>query len=181
MKQILFFGLRDDTASMLQLVESMVAVKYVRMGQFLQDRIETFNHGCEIPKLGIATAESAISCESFLVCEKTTAINLRPLRGTGSSTIFAVDQLENPDTITFTAGGIWNEDIVLHGRIATASESQASQYLIRRFHSTLRKTFVKMRAFFVGPKALTMLEGGKRLTISAQSPREFDLAAISGK
>ena len=34
-----------------------------------------------------------------------------------------------------------------------------------------------MKAFYVGPKALMLLEGGKRLAISAHSPREFDLVA----
>jgi hypothetical protein len=83
--------------------------------------------------------------------------------------------------VEFKPGGIWNEDVLLHGRIATASESQISQALMKRFQSAAKKTFSKVKAFYVGPKALVLLDSGKRLTISAQSPREFDLTPASVK
>jgi len=92
---------------------------------------------------------------------------------------FAIDQLKNPDTITFSPGGLWNNDILLHGRVATASQSKSSQALMKRFKAALQKTFVKVKAFYVGPQALMLLKNGQRLTISAQSPREFDLAIES--
>lgn len=175
MNQILFFGVREDILPMLQLVENGPPLKYARMGNFLRDevgnRLDVFNFGEEIPNLGMATAESAIACESFLVCDKGTPINLEAV---GTERI-CVDQLDNPDTVTFTPGGILNKDIVLHGRIATVSESPASQALMKRFQGAIKRTFSKVKAFHVGPKALALLQCGTRLTISAQSPREFDL------
>jgi hypothetical protein len=88
-----------------------------------------------------------------------------------------VDQLRNPDSVTFTPAGIWDDDVILHGRVATASDSEASQALMRRFHVAIKKGFAKVKAFYVGPQAMELLKAGKRLTIAAQSPREFDLAA----
>ncbi len=46
---------------------------------------------------------------------------------------------------------------------------------MKLFHGAVRKQFTKVRAFYVEPQALTWLYAGKRLTISDQSPREFDL------
>ena len=86
-----------------------------------------------------------------------------------------MDQLANPDTVTLTPGGVWTQDIVLYGRVATASDSKASQELMRRFACAIKKQFTKIRAFYVGPKARELLDKGKRLTIAAQSPRDFDL------
>ncbi|MGO8747256.1 MAG: hypothetical protein ACLQNE_14820 [Thermoguttaceae bacterium] len=179
MKHILFFALKEDLLALLELVESKGSLKYVLTGNFLADEIKdgptVFATGAAIPNLGKATAESAIACESFLVCEQETPINLDAVHGRTSKRV-CVDQLANPDTVTFTPGGVWNEDVVLHGRTATASESQISQVLMKRFQAAIKKAFTKVKAFYVGPKALTLLESGKRLTISAQSPREFDLA-----
>jgi len=88
---------------------------------------------------------------------------------------FSIDQLVNPDTITFTAGGLWNGEILLHGRFGTASESKSSQELLKRFGDAIATEFTKINAFYVGSNALELLKRGTRLTIAEQSPREFDL------
>ena len=178
MKQIHFFALKDDLLAMLELVESEGSLKYTPMGNFPKDEIKdglsVFGTGAGIPNLGKATAESAAACEAFLVSEPKTPINLEAVDASTGKRI-CVDQLVNPDTVTFTPGGVWNEDVVLNGRIATASDSQISQALMKRFHAAVKKAFSKVRAFYVGPKALVMLHSGKRLAGAVQSPREFDL------
>ena len=77
MKHILFFALKEDLLAMLAHVESKGSLKYVLMGNFLPDEIKdgpsVFSTGADLPNLGKATAESAIACESFLVCERRNA------------------------------------------------------------------------------------------------------------
>jgi hypothetical protein len=179
MKHVLLFALKDDLLPMLELVESKGALKYARMGNFarqeIKDGISVFDTGAGIPNLGKASADSTAACEAFLVCEGDTPVNLRNVQGER----VCVDQLANPDSVEFRPGGIWNEDVVLHGRIATVSDSEISKALMKRFQAAVKKTFSKVKAFYVGPKALALLESGKRLTISAQSPREFDLTPAS--
>jgi hypothetical protein len=173
-KQILFFALQEDILSVLEIVETGGPIKYARMGgQF--DTLKTFNAGAEIPQLGRASSDSSISCESFLVAHRETPIQLRFLEKVNNRQRFAVDQLLNPDTIALTPGGLWDEETVLNGRAATVSESQRSEDLMKRFQAAIKKNFRKIKTFYVGPQAYTLLEQGKRLTISAQSPREFDL------
>ena len=75
----------------------------------------------------------------------------------------------------FRPGGQWNDDVVIHGRIATASETHGSQNLMKRFQAAVKRAFSKVRAYFVGQQALQLLENGKRLTMSVHSPREYDL------
>jgi hypothetical protein len=175
MKRILFFATKEDILLILNAVEQKGPLRYVRMDHFTNPVYESFARGAEIPNLGKASAASAISCDSFLISESTVTTQVRPIKTAAGVERFCVDQLVNPDTVTFTPGGIWNEDILLHGRIATVSESQASQELMKRFRIALNKDFTKIKSFLVGPKALTLLKAGKRLTISAQSPQDFDL------
>lgn len=89
--------------------------------------------------------------------------------------MFSIDQLANPDSVTFTAGGKWDNDVLLHGRIATASDSDISKELMKLFNLVIRKQFKKVGAYWVGPAAYVFLEAGWRLTLSAHSPRDFDL------
>jgi hypothetical protein len=179
MKHLQFYTLRGDILGVLERVESNGMLKYTRTGHFpkstANDAVDIFNTGASIPNLGRASAASAVACESFLVSEPDTPINFRNLKGRNIDRI-SVDQLLNPDSVMFTPGGLWNEDVVLHGRVATASESQISQLLMRRFQEALRERFTKIGLFYVGPGALKLFEAGKRLTIAVQSPPNCDLA-----
>jgi len=99
------------------------------------------------------------------------------IRRSDGSELFAIDQLANPDSVTFTAGGKWDKDVLLHGRVATASDSEIAKELMKLFNLVISKQFKKVRAYWVGPAAYAFLEAGGRLTASAQSPRDFDLIA----
>jgi hypothetical protein len=189
-----FYATKNDLLPVTERVESAVPVKYVRFGNVTKLPPESFNCAAQIPNLGIASHPSAVVCEKFLLCDSQTIIkprqlktlteedvarsiiaDKRPLRALIGLNRFAIDQLLNPDTITFTPGGIWNEDILLHGGIGTASDSKTSQALMKRFKAAIRKTFIKIQAFYVGPQALELLKSGKRLTMAAQSPPEYNL------
>jgi hypothetical protein len=183
-KQILFFGLKEDLLQMLELVESEVSLTFVRMGNFLEhdinDAMRKFETGAALPNLGKASADSSAACDAFLVSQRECRIKMRRIRTCGADRV-CIDQVENPNTIEFKPAGLWNDKIVLHGRIATVSESRSSQALMTQFETAIKKTFCKIKAFYVGPKALEFLKTGKRLTISVQSPPEFDLTFVKVK
>jgi hypothetical protein len=178
MKQLLFFALKEDILPLLEDVERKAPIKYVRTGQFSTAEYESFVHATEMPNLGTASADTSSSSETFLVTGCAVPINVRPVKLATGAEHYCIDQLVNPDSVAFTPGGIWDRDIVLCGRVATVSESVLSQELMKRFNSTLRKQFRKIKAFWVGPQAHVLLDAGKRLTISAQSPRSFDLTTV---
>jgi hypothetical protein len=173
-----FFGTKEDLLPVFELVESKSRLRYVLTGNFLERElaggVKVFESGTQLPNLGRATAECGSSCDSFLVCEAETAINLRCFQGNDGNRV-CIDQLVNPDTVVFNPGGMWGEDVLLNGRVATVSNSPVAQALMRRFRGAIRKTFKNIRAFYVGPAALAMLASGKRLTGAIQSPPEFDL------
>jgi|SRR6266850_2938469 len=177
MRQILFFAVKDDLTPVLKAVEQGGSLKYALMRDYDTSHYPSFRQGSDIPNLGYATSDSAQSCDSFLVAESSVSLNVRPIDLAAEvHRRFSMDQLLNPDTVTFTPGGLRNDDVVLHGRVATVSKSVRAQQLMKRFHSAFKEHYKKVKAFYVGPNAFDFLESGKRLTISVQSPREFDLA-----
>jgi hypothetical protein len=174
MKQIHFFALAEDLLPVLETVERGRLLKYIPMGQSPVEDCQKFSHGAEIPNLGKASTDSASSCQAYLVSEGETPINIRPIL-VGGVMKYAVDQLLNPNTVTFTPAGLWGEDVVLNGRVATTSDNVEAQQLMKRFNSAFKKRFRRVRAFLVGPAAYVLLTEGKRLTASVQSPSEYDL------
>ena len=176
MKQILFFASRNDIIAVLDRFDATGAVKYVPSGTISSPSCSGFDKGSSIPNLGTASNASAINSQTFLICTSDTEISLRPLADNDCRIRFAVDQLQNPDTIVFSPGGLWNNNILLSGRAGTVSQSRLSQDLMKRFQRALKADFQKVRAFYVGPEAMESLKNGQRLTTAAQSPPEFDLS-----
>jgi hypothetical protein len=175
MKNILFYAVQEDLQALLETVDVQGQLKYTPMGNFLksdvEDGISIFNAGADIPNLGTATADSSAACESFLVSEG--SVNLRQAGKNGERV--CVDQLINPDSVEFKPGGLWNENVVIQGRIATASQSQISQALMKRFQVAVKRVFSKVGSYYVGTRAFALLREGKRLTVAVQSPPECDL------
>lgn len=175
MKQIFFYATREDLLPILESVESSRLLKYARTGRYLRAKPQVYLSGASIPEIGTANNDSSIGCESYLILDQSTDIDVRQVQQTDGTTSYHVDQLVNPDSVVITAGGIRTPDVYLHGRVATASDSPQSQDLIKLFAPAFRKQFRKIRAFWVGSHALRQLEGGARLTMAVSSPSEFDL------
>lgn len=178
MKQIQFFAVRDDILLVLESVERDGPLQYVRTGNQLSQDFETFLRGTDIPNLGVADRETGSVCKAFLVTKATLPITVQSMKGASGVQRYLMDQLLNPDTVTFTPAGMWEEDIILQGVVGTASDSTISQELMKKFNSAFRKSFSKVQGRFVGPQASALFNAGKRLTIAAQSPREFDLTTV---
>jgi hypothetical protein len=84
--------------------------------------------------------------------------------------------LINPDSITFSHSGFFSPEILLYGRVGTASDSAVAKKLCRVFSSAIAKEFDRVKAFWVAPQANELLRKGCWLTIGAHSPKEYDLA-----
>ncbi len=181
MRHIHFFTLKEDILPVLEAVERHEPLQYVRRGNKLSPDFETFLCGSDIPMLGVAKHESGVGCESFLVTRRAAPIEVRRLKGASGVQRYLMDQLINPDTVTLTPAGKWGDDVVLQGVVGTASDSDVSQELMKRFKSAFRKACSNIQGHYVGPQALAMLNEGKRLTAAAQCPPEFDLRLDTSK
>jgi hypothetical protein len=87
--------------------------------------------------------------------------------------------MDNQDSIVFTPAGEWKREMIIAGLFATSSSSSGSQALMKHIGSLLKKHFVKVNAYWVGPEALLRLRNGGRLTMAEQSPPIYDLREAS--
>lgn len=174
--QTMFFATKEDLFPVLQRIEEKRTLKYVLTGLHFSPELTSFDSALDIPNLSIASSESAISGDGYLVVERTERVNMRPVPQNSGGIRYAVDQLENPGTIIFLPGGIFGENVLLYGRVATASSHPDSLALCRLFSASLKKSFSKIKSFYVGSAARKLLDQGCRLTLAVQTPREYDLS-----
>ena len=176
--QTLFYPTADDLIPIFAVVEAQHQIVYTLCGLFPSRDVTSFPSGAALPSLRSAPPQdSAITCPAYLVTTADTPISVREVLQRNGAVRYAVDQLQNLDSITVQTGGFYRPDLLLHGRIATASKTPVSTRLYRAFTFAIRKLFTPVRAFHVGPHAQQLGKRGCRLTIAAQSPPEYDLSA----
>jgi len=167
-----FFATADDLLPVFGSVESRRAVRYTLSQHTTEKSIQSFQSGAQLPTLRATLAHpNAVACPAYLVSDETTEIALRNI----DLKTWAIDQLANPDTTMLWHGGMYNGSVLLYGRVATASTSKVAASLQRAFDSSIKKHFVRIKAFYVGAEAESLLDKGLRLTIGADSPKDYDL------
>lgn len=175
-KYVHLFAAGADLVPVLEAVEAKHAIKYVQMKPNSSGRVTEFSGANDLPDLGRAASPDAIGCASYLVTGRDRAVAPRRIVSNDGTVWYAIDQMINPDTVEVSPGGLWNDDVVISGRITTVSDTTYANVLMRAYRNAVRKHFVRVRAYWVGPKARALLAAGKRLTMAVQSPQEYDLA-----
>lgn len=180
-KVIRFFAIDNDLLYIMDEVEKNMDLQYASAGVFSSKSnlaFEVYDKGANIPNLSKATSDSAVSCESFLVCQQGIPIQQRDLVFNDGTKGFAIDQLYNQHAATLVSAGLLNDEIILYGTLGAAHGTESAMKIIRAFEKNINNKFTKVKAFWVGPNALIALKKGKRLTIASQSPRSYDLSMV---
>jgi hypothetical protein len=171
-----FFATADDLLPVLLSVEAKHAVVYTPFNHIHKPRADHYHTARDLPTLFQPQPfESAVAGPTYLVTEAVTEVVLRRLSRYEGKDRWSVDQLANPDSTVLRHGGLFNENVLLQGEIRTAYKTTVAQRLQRAFDAAIRKHFVKIQAFYVGPVAEALLDSGCRLTKAEQCPPESDL------
>jgi hypothetical protein len=171
-----FFATGHDLVPVLLSVEANHAVVYTWIGHIHEPRAKHFRTARDLPTLFQPQPfESAVAGPAYLVTEAGIEVLLRQLPRYEGKDRWSVDQLANPDSTVLRHGGLFKEHILLPGEVRTAHKTKIAQRLQRAFDAAIRKHFVKIQAFYVGPIAEALLDSGCRLTAAVQCPPELDL------
>lgn len=175
--QRLFYATADDLLPVFERVELKHRLVYTLCGLFTSSEFQSYASGTALPSLREPAAHpNAIAGAQYLVTPADQSVGIREVSQKAGGIRYAIDQLVNPDSITIQPGGIFLPEVLLHGRVATVSSTSFATQVQRAFSSAIAKFFQHIRAFYVGPQAHELWRSGYRLTQSAQSPREYDLA-----
>jgi hypothetical protein len=175
--QRLFFATADDLIPVLERVEAKHRLAYTLCGLHPTCELSSVSSGAAIPTLrSPAPFPNAIACPQYLVTPLDYRVTIRDVSQASGGICYAVDQLANSESIIFQPGGIYPPNVLLHGRVGSASSSDFSKQIYRAFTSAISKYFQRVQAFYVGPQAQELWRSGHRLTPAVQSPMEYDLA-----
>ena len=173
--QLTFFATTPDIVSVLSALEVIEPLRYTKAGLFITSRPQNHLSYVDIPDFGRTTHPNAVGNPMYLLSNPAMQIKVRDVPQKGGGILFAIDQLENPDSIVLRPGGWYGNDVILCGMIGTVPEGPESKRLFAVVARAFRKHLTKQQGFLVGSEARVAWNAGARLTIGASSPLEFDL------
>jgi len=171
------FATRTDLLDLLAVVEATRTIHYVEAGMFDKPVPTMYGSASEIPDLGTIYVTDTNLGPIFLLADARVSFVVRPVPQRRGGVRYAMDQQENPDTVSLHQGGQFDDRTILAGSIGTCTESrsEASAALLNVIASVVRRQWVRIQSYAVGPEAEKVLDAGGRLTRSLQSPHEYDL------
>jgi len=193
-KQLYFFATRGDLDPGLRAIERQRPLKLARLDHYPTKAIPVIESLFAIPDLGKVAGRRS---PDFLVLparrrprasrivqvgkrrdfppKLAMALAMVNICPPGGKVVYGVYPSNNPPSIVFAPGGLYNERTLLAGEIATMHDNAASLDLYALFRKELLRGFTAVKSYVVGPEAMTLLGSGGRLTVDAQAAAICDL------
>jgi len=173
-KGIYFFATKEDMASGLKAIESVVDLKYIRTGLFDSPEIEEYSSFRELPNFGISKTGSPATESNFLLFGKDARVEIREVSQRDGSKKYAIDMLDNPDCLSFRPAGDHNGEYLIPGDFSPG-EGPFSERLYPEFRKLFLEGFKSVKSYRVGQNALEKLESGVPLTPTIKADPEYYL------
>lgn len=169
------FGTKNDWGECLRLVEATLPLAYTLSGLFDVGEAATFIGVDQIADLGVCSKESSLLEPCYLVGDSGRDIRIRPVPQRRGGTKYAIDQRLNRHTIGLKPGGLRRDDMLIAGQLGPCTKDSASVELYNLILHGMKRRFVRIKSYWVGPQAAQLLDSGARLTVSDTSHTTFDL------
>lgn len=175
-KQTMFFAMYEDIKQIFQDIEKTINIRYYMAGLLNDNHIPTYNSIFDVPNIGMASFGDWNRVDRYLILKSTRTLSVQEIRQRTGELKFAVDQMVNHKSIEFKLGGVYKDNVIVAGRIATISEDEESIEMYKLFSKKIKKAFKKIGTFYVGKIAEDKMKEGWRLVTNEKLPREYDLA-----
>lgn len=176
-RSLRFFATKGDVAPLLQALESSHSLVFARAGLFDSSEVQVMSSIVD-KNLGISKHGNSNLDVKYLVAAKGSTFHTRRVQQHSGCIKYAIDQRNNPQSILFQPGGVYNDGCLIGGELGAVSSDEDSVRIFRLFHDQISSRFSKVGSFWVGSEALGLLDKGWRLTMDVNSPESYDLKTV---
>lgn len=161
-----FFATQEDIIKLFEQVSRRQKLKFSETGLFDSQT----NNGY----IAIPTSSPA---RFYLISLFDEPIKSIPIPQRDGTRKFSIDQDSNVNTVAIKlCVVISDEKCLLSGQVGTISKSSVSKLLYNSISKEMKKNFIQIKSFLVGPEAVRMLDSGYRLSSYPKADPMYDLS-----
>ena len=170
-----FYAMRQDMLALLNILEAARPLQYIEVDLLYSNNPVVKESARDIDDLGIAKYGKHVLEPIYMVMDLGSPVVVRDVPQRKGGIRYSVGPGENPKSVTLCVGGEYRDEALIAGQMGTVSTDPDAVALFQLFGNEIRRTFKKVRSYWLGEKALHALASGMRLTPSVKAPSEFDL------
>lgn len=163
-QQLHLYATHRDLVSLLNAARVRGGIAYAEAGLFNKAALSLINEATELEAF-----------KTYLAFFRGEKVVVRPVPQVGVTIKYAIDQLENRNTIAIQIGGQHGSLRLVASHIGTTSGSKVSAELFRLHAREVKARFERIKSYWVGPEAAALLDTGWRLMPTTRSAPEYDL------
>jgi len=172
--QISFFATRNDLLSLLSDVDSSTPFEFSH--QDVDGLVVVNDSADDLENLGVMLVGDQNAGQNYFLIDPGERPATRLVEQRNGKVRIIFDQRSYPKSVMLRSGGLLDgSNTIIAGQIGTVSDNLWSISLFKTFHLSVKKRFAKIKSYYVGNEAATMLDNGYRLTTNIKSPIEYDL------
>lgn len=172
-KQVYFYCLKEEFKIIFKYLETTFKVKYAKAG-LLDEKSYCFTSLSENFDYEVISSDWNSLDKYLILRDEDDLINREVLQRKGGIK-FAVDQLENNNSLVLFLGGLYKEEAIIASKIVSISKDLFPKEFMKELSKYLKKEFVNVNGFYVSKSALDFYRKGVRLTTDAKSSNLYDL------
>jgi hypothetical protein len=159
-KQIPFFATSNDLSSLLTSVLSECSLDFVQSGLFAVSMTK---------RLGPDDLEPF---SNYIVVCRGYPVSVRTVPQRHGADRYAVDQLQNPESVSLSLGGTLQGHHLVASQVGTTG---GGVDIYKQFERAICRQFERVKSYYVGSEAGKLMDTGVRLSPTKRSPRDYDL------
>lgn len=169
-----FYATRNDLLDWLSAVSATRDLAVTEFGTFEEPDVRTVALE-QAEQLGKSESGNHLTDTTYLIHDVSEAIEVREVPQRRGGVRYSIDQQMNPHTVGLKAGGTFGENVVISGQLGLGTGDPRSDELAALLLREMKKRFSKIKSYYVGAEAASLLDSGARLTINEAASKEYDL------
>lgn len=173
-----FFAAPGDLLPGIRRLESVRDLKYVFCREMLErPDFPAFNSLADFPDLGFSRTGDVNTDGLLLIMSRSERLRTRKVRQRRGKPKYTFGESDNPSGVTLSLGGMYRNEALIAGSLATLGLTPTAQSLFREFSAEVLP-FGKIDGYWVGPQARLLGRQGLpllKMGIRAAEGYEFKL------
>lgn len=151
--RVLYYATPSDLINVLKSVDNNMELSYYQYGNFKESEFQNayrLTSLLEYPQIGYSHTGD-YKQEMFMVLLRSQPLKIKNLDTVdGKRVILSVQ--ENEPCIMWSLGGLWKENMIIMGQVATSKTDGQSQKLFSQIKRIFAKQFKRVGTYYIGPE-----------------------------